>query len=230
MVLLRSSLCKISTAAFHSSRQTQAASLVIPETLLALKTLHGEPFFVPAFMFSYTAAYLTFGSHLFSNAVNSSWAVMHNQISGRLVQELLDKELIVKDPQDKSFQLVNHVFRNLLEGAVANNGQLLKPFLKDAITADAANSSFGNPSENGSGINTGSKDSGFGKRPFMVYVSKDNGQLAFADGFRNIVIEQDLIRMIGYDEDLVAAMLAHELAHAMQDHVQEKISLKTVFA
>ncbi|KAF9087222.1 hypothetical protein BGX23_008294 [Mortierella sp. AD031] len=65
----------------------------------------------------------------------------------------------------------------------------------------------------------------FDKRPFRVYVSKDVGKLAFADGFRNIVIEKDLVQALAYDEDLVAAVLAHELAHAMQDHVQEKESL-----
>lgn len=90
--------------------------------------------------------------------------------------------------------------------------------------------SFNNNNNNNSNIankrgfsnNTGQKDTRFGKRPFRVHVSKVKSQLAFEDGFMNIVIDQDLVWLIRYDENLVAAVMAHGFVHAMQHHVQAK--------
>ncbi|KAG0204405.1 hypothetical protein BGX33_008550 [Mortierella sp. NVP41] len=153
---------------------------------------------------------------------------------GPVVKELIDKGLIAHDPNDISFQLVNHIFVNLLEGSVQDNGISLKPYLKDVPPYSSSSSSLSTTTGDKptttttttTTITTMANDrSRFDKRPFRVYVSKDVGKLAFADGFRNIVIEKDLVQALAYDEDLVAAVLAHELAHAMQDHVQEKESL-----
>ncbi|KAF9150831.1 hypothetical protein BG015_007337 [Linnemannia schmuckeri] len=312
---LRPSPIKVTTAYFHSSRQTQAASSVIPETLLALKMLQGEVLLVPAFIASHTLAYFTFGRKWFSNTASPSSKVVrvgrwvlrwssiglvvimclvglepapntgrmrlffwtndmapvgavgatgavdvgaastsaavaillspslsppseqppgsepvfltavedreqphveekgHVHIAGQLLQELKDNNLIVEDPDNKALQLVNHIFKNLLEGAVEDDGNHLKPYLKDSISPDSLKST----------ITFWNMD----KTRAKVHVSKDKGQQTFADGFRNIVIEQDLVLAVGYDEDMVAAVLAHELAHAMQDHVHEHVSYQT---
>ncbi|KAG9063547.1 hypothetical protein KI688_004431 [Linnemannia hyalina] len=150
------------------------------------------------------------------------------QVASQLLQELKDNSLIVEDLDNKALQLVNHIFKNLLDGAVDDDGNHLKPYLKDTIplgsrlpstTASFWSMDIPRPKD---------KDSSrFGKRPFRVHVSKDKGQQASADGFRNIVIEQDLVQAVGYDEDMVAAVLAHELAHATQDHVHERVSFQT---
>jgi hypothetical protein len=158
-------------------------------------------------------------------------------MSGHLLKELKDNDLIVEDPENKALQLVRHVFKNLLEGAVQDDGNHLKPYLKDKI-APLAPIAILSTTTNPTTTSTTAKSttafeakykdvSRFGKRPFRVHVSKDKGQQAFADGFRNIVIEQNLIQEVGYDEDMVAAVLAHELAHAMQDHVHEQASFQT---
>ncbi|KAF8932221.1 hypothetical protein BGZ47_011506 [Haplosporangium gracile] len=320
---LRPSPIKISTACFHSSRQIQAASSVIPETLLALKTLQGEILLVPAFVVSYTLAYLTFGQKGFSNAANPSLKIVrvgrwvlrwspiglvvimcliglepapntgrmrlffwthdtapvnaigatgavavgatststaaaislspslsspsdqppesestlltvgeireqphveekgHVHIAGQLLQELKDNNLIIEDPDNKALQLVNHIFKNLLEGAVEDDGNHLKPYLKDSISPTPLKST--NAFWSIDNTRTKKDSSRFGNQPFRVHVSKDKGQQSFADGIRNIVIEQDLVQAVGYDEDMVAAVLAHELAHAMQNHVHEQV-------
>ncbi|KAG0293914.1 hypothetical protein BGZ96_002087 [Linnemannia gamsii] len=158
----------------------------------------------------------------------------HAYMAGQLLKELRDNNLLVENPDNKALQLANHTFKNLLDGAVQDDGNHLKPYLKDTIATPApmafisttTSSTTATTTINTRGtitIGTNKKDySRFGKRPFRVHVSKDKGQLAFADGYRNIVIEQDLIQAFGYDEDMVAAVLAHELAHAMQDHVHEQ--------
>ncbi|KAF9140171.1 hypothetical protein BGX30_006945 [Mortierella sp. GBA39] len=150
------------------------------------------------------------------------------QVAGQLLQELKDNSLIVEDLDNKALQLVNHVFKNLLDGAVEDDGNHLKPYLKDTIPPG---SRLPRTTTSFRSIDTpGPKDkysTRFGMRPFRVHVSKDKGQQAFADGFRNIVIEQDLVQAVGYDEDIVAAVLAHELAHATQDHVHEQVSFQT---
>ncbi|OAQ26778.1 hypothetical protein K457DRAFT_21772 [Linnemannia elongata AG-77] len=336
---LRPSPTKITTASFHSTCQAQAASPLIPETLLTLKTLHGEALLSPAIAASYTLAYLTFGREWFANAPKpisemvrvGKWVLRWSpvglimvmflvglepapntgrwrlffwtkdtasrsavgevedkdasaasrpvavaadsfslppsppsspsspsspvqppesevvfltaeetqelphveeegqaEIAGQLLQELKDNSLIIEDLDNKALQLVNHVFKNLLDGAVEDDGNHLKPYLKDTLPPGSrspkATISFWSMDT----PRYKSKDSSrFGKRPFRVHVSKDKGQLAFADGFRNIVIEQDLVKAVGYDEDMVAAVLAHELAHAMQDHALEQVSLRT---
>lgn len=150
------------------------------------------------------------------------------QFATQLLQELKSNNLIVEDLDNKALQLVNHVFKNLLDGAVEDDGNHLKPYLKDTIPSGSrppkttiSLSSMDTPGSK-------NKDSSrFGMRPFRVHVSKNKGQKAFADGFRNIVIEQDLVQAVGYDEDMVAAVLAHELAHSVQDHVHEQVSFRT---
>ncbi|KAG0296479.1 hypothetical protein BGZ97_004519 [Linnemannia gamsii] len=158
-------------------------------------------------------------------------------MSGHLLKELKDNDLIVEDPENKALQLVRHVFKNLLEGAVQDDGNHLKPYLKDKIaplapiailSTTTSPTTTSTTAKSTTAFEAKYKDvSRFGKRPFRVHVSKDKGQQAFADGFRNIVIEQNLIQEVGYDEDMVAAVLAHELAHAMQDHVHEQASFQT---
>lgn len=163
----------------------------------------------------------------------------HAYIAGQFLKELKDNNLIVEDPDNKALQLVNHIFKNLLEGAVQDDGNHLKPYLKDTIappapmafisttTSSTTTTTPSTTTRNNTATGPKKVFSRFSKRPFRVHVSKDNSQLAFADGFRNIVIEQDLIQSVGYDEDMVAAVLAHELAHAMQDHIHEQVSFRT---
>ncbi|KAF9543289.1 hypothetical protein EC957_001015 [Mortierella hygrophila] len=329
---LRLSPTKTTAALFHSSCQARAASSIIPETLLALKTLQGEALLVPAIAASYTLAYLTFGREWFSNTpkpiskivrvgrwvlrwspvglvvvmflvalepapntgrwrlffwtddtapgsvigavgkedastvsrpataaadsfsssqsspsppvqppepevvlltANENRELPHveekgqAQVSGQLLQELKDNSLIVEDLDNKALQLVNHVFKNLLDGAVEDDGNHLKPYLKDTIPLGSRLPRTTNSLWSMDTPGPKDKDSSrFGMRPFRVHVSKDKGQQAFADGFRNIVIEQDLVQAVGYDEDMVAAVLAHELAHATQEHVHERVSFQ----
>lgn len=150
------------------------------------------------------------------------------EIAGQLLQELKDNSLIIEDLDNKALQLVNHVFKTLLDGAVEDDGNHLKPHLKDTLPPGSRSPKATISFWSMDSPRYKSKDSlRFGKRPFRVHLSKDKGQLAFADGFRNIVIEQDLVKAVGYDEDMVAAVLAHELAHAMQDHVIEQVSFRT---
>ncbi|KAK3823929.1 MAG: hypothetical protein JOS17DRAFT_792988 [Linnemannia elongata] len=323
---LRPSPTIITTASFHSSRQAQAVSSIIPETLLTLKSLQGESLLVGAIAVSYTLAYFTFGRKWFSNVPKPISKIVHGgrwvlrwspvglvvgmflvglepapntgrwrlffwtrdtasgsvvsalgendvsivscpdlvasdsfslppslpsspmqppepeavfltanenrelphveeesqaQSSSLLLQELKNNNLIIEDLDNKALQLVNHVFKNLLDGAVEDDGNHLKPYLKDIVPPGSPpNTTISLCMDSPESKN---KDSSrFGERPFRVHVSKDKGQQAFADGFRNIVIEQDLVKAVGYDEDMIAAVLAHELAHAMQDHVHEQ--------
>jgi len=69
----------------------------------------------------------------------------------------------------------------------------------------------------------------FEDRPFQVFVAKDDAINAFSLGPpRLIYINSGLIDWLEDDEDLVAAVVAHELAHVIQRHTMETHGRETV--
>ncbi|GJJ69171.1 hypothetical protein EMPS_01517 [Entomortierella parvispora] len=69
----------------------------------------------------------------------------------------------------------------------------------------------------------------FEDRPFQVFVAKDDAINAFSLGPpRLIYINSGLIDWLENDEDLVAAVVAHELAHVIQRHTMETHGRETV--
>ncbi|KAF9345445.1 hypothetical protein BGX26_003122, partial [Mortierella sp. AD094] len=69
----------------------------------------------------------------------------------------------------------------------------------------------------------------FEDRPFQIFVSEDDTINAFSLGPpRLIYINSGLMDWLENDEDLVAAVVAHELAHVIQRHTMETHGRETV--
>ncbi|KAF9105237.1 hypothetical protein BGX27_009715 [Mortierella sp. AM989] len=72
-------------------------------------------------------------------------------------------------------------------------------------------------------------DISFEDRPFQIFVSEDDTINAFSLGPpRLIYINSGLMDWLENDEDLVAAVVAHELAHVIQRHTMETHGRETV--
>ncbi|KAF9929862.1 hypothetical protein BGZ67_006121 [Mortierella alpina] len=140
-------------------------------------------------------------------------AVDENKAS---IQKWLKDMDPVRDPEDDRVRLVRHVMKNLLK-AIQSDGKSLKPFLCDkvmetrGITSDRADQSS---------LTTVNKGS------INVHVSKQLDINAFAIFTQDIAISSGMLEVIDFDEDLTAAVLAHELAHIIQDHSCEPQSLR----
>ncbi|KAG0204541.1 hypothetical protein BGX28_003547 [Mortierella sp. GBA30] len=73
------------------------------------------------------------------------------------------------------------------------------------------------------------KDITFEDRPFHVFVAEDDAINAFSLGPpRLIYINSGLMEWLDNDEDLIAAVVAHELAHVIQRHTMETHGRETV--
>ncbi|KAG0343985.1 hypothetical protein BG004_004842 [Podila humilis] len=69
----------------------------------------------------------------------------------------------------------------------------------------------------------------FDERPFQIFVAEDDSINAFSLGPpRLIFINSGLMEWLENDEDLVAAVVAHELAHVIQRHTMETHGRETV--
>ncbi|KAF9286617.1 hypothetical protein BGZ68_002755 [Mortierella alpina] len=69
----------------------------------------------------------------------------------------------------------------------------------------------------------------FEERPFQIFVAEDDAINAFSLGPpRLIYINSGLLDWLDNDEDLVAAVVAHELAHVIQRHTMETHGRETV--
>ncbi|KAF9963499.1 hypothetical protein BGZ65_002839 [Modicella reniformis] len=69
----------------------------------------------------------------------------------------------------------------------------------------------------------------FEDRPFQIFVAEDDTINAFSLGPpRLIYINSGLLEWLDNDEDLVAAVVAHELAHVIQRHTMETHGRETV--
>ena len=69
----------------------------------------------------------------------------------------------------------------------------------------------------------------FEERPFQIFVAEDDSINAFSLGPpRLIYINSGLMDWLDNDEDLVAAVVAHELAHVIQRHTMETHGRETV--
>lgn len=69
----------------------------------------------------------------------------------------------------------------------------------------------------------------FEDRPFQIFVAEDDTINAFSLGPpRLIYINSGLLEWLENDEDLVAAVIAHELAHVIQRHTMETHGRETV--
>ncbi|KAF9949621.1 hypothetical protein BGZ72_008645 [Mortierella alpina] len=69
----------------------------------------------------------------------------------------------------------------------------------------------------------------FEERPFQIFVAEDDSINAFSLGPpRLIYINSGLMEWLDNDEDLVAAVVAHELAHVIQRHTMETHGRETV--
>ncbi|KAF8924974.1 hypothetical protein BGZ58_001249 [Dissophora ornata] len=69
----------------------------------------------------------------------------------------------------------------------------------------------------------------FEERPFQIFVAEDEAINAFSLGPpRLIYINSGLLDWLDNDEDLVAAVVAHELAHVIQRHTMETHGRETV--
>lgn len=69
----------------------------------------------------------------------------------------------------------------------------------------------------------------FEDRPFQIFVAEDDTINAFSLGPpRLIYINSGLLEWLENDEDLVAAVVAHELAHVIQRHTMETHGRETV--
>ncbi|KAF9981923.1 hypothetical protein BGZ75_006720 [Mortierella antarctica] len=149
---------------------------------------------------------------IFLNTSNPK-AVDGNKAS---IQKWLKDMDPVRDPEDDRVRLVRHVMKNLLK-AIQSDGKSLKPFLCDkvmetrGITSDRADQSS---------LTTVNKGS------INVHVSKQLDINAFAIFTQDIAISSGMLEVIDFDEDLTAAVLAHELAHIIQDHSREPQSLR----
>jgi hypothetical protein len=73
------------------------------------------------------------------------------------------------------------------------------------------------------------KSVSFEDRPFQIFVAEDDTVNAFSLGPpRLIYINSGLLEWLDNDEDLVAAVVAHELAHVIQRHTMETHGRETV--
>ncbi|KAF9365601.1 hypothetical protein BGX34_009324 [Mortierella sp. NVP85] len=73
------------------------------------------------------------------------------------------------------------------------------------------------------------KSISFEDRPFQIFVAEDDAVNAFSLGPpRLIYINSGLLEWLDNDEDLVAAVVAHELAHVIQRHTMETHGRETV--
>ncbi|KAF9923981.1 hypothetical protein FBU30_005967 [Linnemannia zychae] len=69
----------------------------------------------------------------------------------------------------------------------------------------------------------------FDERPFQIFVTQDDAINAFSLGPpRLIFINSGLMDWLENDEDLIAAVVAHELAHVIQRHTMETHGRETV--
>ncbi|KAF9130546.1 hypothetical protein BGW39_002956 [Mortierella sp. 14UC] len=69
----------------------------------------------------------------------------------------------------------------------------------------------------------------FDERPFQIFVAQDDAINAFSLGPpRLIFINSGLMDWLENDEDLIAAVVAHELAHVIQRHTMETHGRETV--
>ncbi|CAO3564973.1 unnamed protein product [Mortierella alpina] len=132
------------------------------------------------------------------------------------IQEWLQDMDPVEDPEDEQVLLVQHVMKNLLE-AIHTDGVSLKPFLCDKVIN--ASEAIGNSAEQSS-LST------HNARSVNVHVSKQLDINAFAMLTQDIAVSSGMLSFVGMDEDLTAAMLAHELAHIIQDHSREAHGLR----
>ncbi|KAG0054741.1 hypothetical protein BGZ83_010522 [Gryganskiella cystojenkinii] len=64
--------------------------------------------------------------------------------------------------------------------------------------------------------------------PFRIYVSKGENDNAFSTEPNLIVLKSGLLRSLAMDEGMIAAVVAHELAHLVQEHIQERRSHGTL--
>ncbi|KAG0228618.1 hypothetical protein BGX31_006502 [Mortierella sp. GBA43] len=58
---------------------------------------------------------------------------------------------------------------------------------------------------------------------FKVYVSRKSSPDAFVYPDGTIIISSGMLHLIRYDENFIAAVLAHEIMHVIQGHFFEKI-------
>lgn len=73
------------------------------------------------------------------------------------------------------------------------------------------------------------KEMTFDERPFQIFVAEDDAINAFSLGPpRLIFINSGLMDWLENDEDLIAAVVAHELAHVIQRHTMETHGRETV--
>ncbi|KAF9905561.1 hypothetical protein BX616_000984 [Lobosporangium transversale] len=166
---------------------------------------------------------------------------------------------LIKDPNDERVKLVEHIFKNLVEGAIHEDGVTLKSFLCDLreieapkgyeragsakvecceyngenntktiiITSDGSSPDLADPKSDTITEPEGRHQ----KKPrdaIRINVSKDGEPNAVTLPNRRIIVYDGLLKMVNYNEDLVAAVIAHELAHVIQDHIQESKGQQTL--
>ncbi|KAF9950624.1 hypothetical protein BGZ72_007759 [Mortierella alpina] len=134
------------------------------------------------------------------------------------VQKWLEAMDMVKDPEDDRVRLVRHVMKNLLE-TIQRDGVSLKPFLCD-IVPETSDTIDERADQLGSIVSA---------RSINVHVSKQLNINAFALLTEDITVCSGMLMFLDFDEDLIAAVLAHELAHILQSHSHEPHGVRDLF-
>ncbi|KAF9570511.1 hypothetical protein EC968_001732 [Mortierella alpina] len=132
------------------------------------------------------------------------------------IQKWLEDIDPVEDPKDERVRLVRHVMRNLLK-AIQSDGVSLQPFLCDKVMETSSPSIDRADRSSFTMVNA---------RSVNVHVSKQLEINAYAMLTQDIAVSSGMLRFIDFDEDLAAAVLAHELAHLIQGHTREPHSLR----
>ncbi|KAF9963853.1 hypothetical protein BGZ65_009146 [Modicella reniformis] len=130
-------------------------------------------------------------------------------------RSIIEKYDIEEDPQDVHVRLVNHVYANMLEG-LQDDRCTLKPYLCDMPSRD---DQAKNERNDNAGCVVGSEKTN--NRPPNIYVCKRRSPDAFTND-DGIFIYKGLLDLLENDEDMVAVVIGHEVAHSIQGHLNER--------
>ncbi|KAG0213672.1 hypothetical protein BGX28_003825 [Mortierella sp. GBA30] len=160
--------------------------------------------------------------------VNKEYPDLSEEQKTAIQQELLSSD-VIEDPMDERVLLVKHVTENLLK-AIQKDGSTLRPFLCDFTnegrTMKVNEVSY--PAEDRSTEQDTSERDANDRRVLKTYISEDDEINAYALLSRVILVSSGLLRFIDNDEDMVAAVIAHELAHVIQKHNHEDYGQQTI--
>ncbi|KAG0241716.1 hypothetical protein BGX31_000925 [Mortierella sp. GBA43] len=113
--------------------------------------------------------------------------------------------------------------------ALAASKQIVSTQMPVPSTAPGGATSGDHDGEEGEEEDPDLRDMSFEDRPFQIFVAEDDTINAFSLGPpRLIYVNSGLLEWLENDEDLVAAVIAHELAHVIQRHTMETHGRETI--